>query len=82
MDKEAVNAEELLSDLRLYYKALEATYNENNSFGKMIKNAIQVIEDMRSREKFYTFVWETLGFQTMGQLEDMYHKRGDCSDLI
>jgi len=72
MDKKAINVEELIKELRLKHRAYVETCSPNA--GQIFADAADALEQMREREKFHAFVWKTLGFANMRQLEEMYHQ--------
>lgn len=75
MDKEAVNVNELVKELRDKYRAYVATDNERPE--RIFSVAADVIEEYQRREKFYTFIWNTLGNAQMRQLIDMYNEENE-----
>ena len=75
MDKEAVNVNELVKELRNKYRAYVATDNEKP--GRIFSVAADVIEEYQRKEKFYTFIWNTLGNAQMRQLIDMYNEENE-----
>jgi len=72
MDKKAINVEELIKELRLKHRAYVETYSPNA--GQIFADAANALEQMYEREKFHAFIWKTLGFANMRQLEEMYHQ--------
>lgn len=72
MDKKAINVEELIKELRLKHRAYVETCSPNA--GQIFADAADALEQMHEREKFHVFVWKTLGFANMRQLEEMYHQ--------
>ena len=75
MDKVAVNVNELVKELRNKYKAYVATDNEKP--GRIFSVAADVIEEYQRKEKFYTFIWNTLGNTQMRSLIDMYNEENE-----
>ena len=75
MDKAAVNVDELVKELRNMYRAYVATDNEKP--GRVFSVSADVIEEYQRREKFYTFIWNTLGNTQMRQLIDMYNEENE-----
>jgi len=72
MDKKAINVEELIKELRLKHRAYVETCSPNA--GQIFADAADALEQMHEREKFHAFIWKTLGFANMRQLEEMYHQ--------
>ena len=72
MDKKELNVEELIKELRLKHRAYVETCSPNA--GQIFADAADALEQMREREKFHAFIWKTLGFANMRQLEEMYHQ--------
>lgn len=75
MDKAAVNINELVKELRNKYRACVATDNEKP--GRIFSVAADAIEEYQRREKFYAFIWNTLGNAQMRQLIDMYNEENE-----
>lgn len=72
MDKKKLNVDELIKELRLKHRAYVETCSPNA--GQIFADAADALEQMHEREKFHAFIWKTLGFANMRQLEEMYHK--------
>jgi len=72
MDKKVITVEELLKELRLKHMAYLETCSP--TAGQIFADAADALEQMREREKFHVFVWKTLGYAKMRQLEEMYHQ--------
>jgi len=72
MNKAAVDVNELVKELRNKYRAYVATDNEKP--GRIFSVAADVIEEYQRKEKFYSFIWNTLGNAQMRQLIDLYNE--------
>lgn len=68
MDKKTVNVDELVKKLRAECTLPFTTL-------QTMREAADALEEMRRKERFYAFIWNTLGNTTMRQLIDAYNEQ-------
>lgn len=73
---------EIIKVLRDHVRKQEFFGLENAETTHLLSDTADALERLVEREKFHAFIWTALGFQTMRQLEDMYHKRGDYEEDV